>query len=598
MFLKSIIITICIFFHFINAFSQNKSIHQIQNEKFLRYKYTEYQWDSVNNYTQKKHFKYKRDTTNILNKIVFGWHPYWMGSSYHDYDFFLLSDIAYFSYEVNPNNGSYYDIHDWKTTALITEAQEFGTRISLTVTLFSNHALLLENTENQQNLIDSLILLVQLRGADGVNIDFEAMPGSQSENFTGFMIALTEKFHTTIPNSIISVAIPAIDWNNTFDIEILNQFVDLFIIMGYDYHWPSSPDAGPVSPKNNGTLWTALDITRSINKYLEAGISPSKLCLGVPYYGYDWPTIDNSFSSQTTGSATARTYSQATSLSENFGRKWDEHSSTPYLMYKSANQWRQCWFDDEESLKMKYDLVIMKNMAGIGIWALGYDGNSENLWNILNQKFTDNAYSSDYGMFSDMGGPKGKYFNNENYIYTIKPKNADTLIVIFNEFNIGTSDTLLIFDGSDTSSNKIGSYSGTNNPEEIYANNSSITFFFKSNEETTEDGWIAYWSINPDSIPNRIFTKYNKNTFKIDVYPNPFSNEIFISGNFKNNPVKEIQLLDITGNLIFSKQLNRYSQSELLFIDFKKINLINGIYLLVLKSEKGLLINQIVYLKR
>ena len=38
---------------------------------------------------------------------VFGWHPYWMGNSWKNYPFELLSTVSFFSYKVDPNTGSY-----------------------------------------------------------------------------------------------------------------------------------------------------------------------------------------------------------------------------------------------------------------------------------------------------------------------------------------------------------------------------------------------------------------------------------------------------------------------------------------------------------
>src|SRR5690348_14642416 len=35
-----------------------------------------------------------------LNKRVFGWHPYWVGSVYTNYQWNLLSDLCYFDYTI------------------------------------------------------------------------------------------------------------------------------------------------------------------------------------------------------------------------------------------------------------------------------------------------------------------------------------------------------------------------------------------------------------------------------------------------------------------------------------------------------------------
>lgn len=49
----------------------------------------------------------------------------------------------------------------------------------------------------------------------------------------------------------------------------------------------------------------------------------------------------------------------------------------------------QLWYDDSLFLELKYDLGIQKNLKGIGIEALGYDGNRNELWNLIEKKFVN-----------------------------------------------------------------------------------------------------------------------------------------------------------------------------------------------------------------
>ena len=67
-------------------------------------------WDGFFGNTQK--IVTKKLKGGKLNKVVFGWHPYWAGSDYLNYQWNYLSDIAYFAYSVDYTNGSYTTIHD------------------------------------------------------------------------------------------------------------------------------------------------------------------------------------------------------------------------------------------------------------------------------------------------------------------------------------------------------------------------------------------------------------------------------------------------------------------------------------------------------
>jgi len=111
------------------------------------------------------------------------------------------------------------------------------------------------------------------------------------------------------------------------------------------------------------------------------------LLLGVPYYGLDWPVQDDSQNSITTGRATARTYGAAQGLLANYERRWSDTFLNPWIPYETGS-WRQCWYDDSVSLALKYDYVLKLDIAGTGMWALGYDRGYDELWNLLRSKFS------------------------------------------------------------------------------------------------------------------------------------------------------------------------------------------------------------------
>ena len=56
--------------------------------------------------------------------------------------------------------------------------------------------------------------------------------------------------------------------------------------MGYDYHWKGSTLTGPAAPLTGGSY----NVTNTINTYLSVTRNNnSKIILGNPYYGYEWP---------------------------------------------------------------------------------------------------------------------------------------------------------------------------------------------------------------------------------------------------------------------------------------------------------------------
>ena len=122
-----------------------------------------------------------------------------------------------------------------------------------------------------------------------------------------------------------------------------------------------------------------------INQSLQG--QTDKMILGLPYYGYDWPVVDDNINSETIGSGVAQTYSQAESMAQNYGYIWNNASNTAWFSYE-INNWHQCWYDDSLSLAHKYQFAIDNQLSGVGVWALGYDEGYNELWGALYDKFT------------------------------------------------------------------------------------------------------------------------------------------------------------------------------------------------------------------
>jgi len=324
-------------------------------------------------------------TTRVpgVSREVLGYYPYWV-SGYTDLRWDLLTTIAYFSAEAN-SDGSLGSVHGWPVTGLIDEAHQNGVRVVLTVTCFSSSAIgsILGSPVYRSNLVNNLLIQVQAGSADGVNVDFEGVPGAYKDSLTVFMEELTSTFHESIPGSHITMATPAVDWSNAFDYDALAGITDGLMVMGYDYHWSGAPTTGPVAPLD-GYTW---DVTWTVNDYITyTNGQRDKIILGVPYYGFDWPCTGDYPGAATTGSGSAKTFQIAEPLAQIYDKLWYIPSSTPWYTYYTGT-WHQCWYDDWASLQAKYDLFVTEDLQGIGIWALRYDSDRVELWDAIDRYF-------------------------------------------------------------------------------------------------------------------------------------------------------------------------------------------------------------------
>ena len=362
-----------------------KSIHQIE----LEYNNTYYLEPAFKPTTSPARPLQPRKKT--LTKTVFGYHPYWQGTKWQNYNYDLLSTIAYFSAEAN-GSGELTDLHGWPATDLINKAHENGVEVVLTVTLFNKTELesLLNSESNRTTLINNLVNQVKNANGDGVNIDFEVFPASQKSNLVTFVKDLRAALRKDISHAQVTLATPAVDWSSAWDFNALASESDGLFIMGYDYHWKGSSTTGPVAPLKGGSY----NITNTVNTYLSAtGNNAGKIILGCPYYGIQWPASTGDKGANTTDNGTAIIYATAEAKALSYGKIWDSDSETPWYRYENPG-WYQAWYDDSLSLSKKYDLAISKNLGGVGMWALGYDNGYDQLWNALKTKLAEKTAPS------------------------------------------------------------------------------------------------------------------------------------------------------------------------------------------------------------
>ncbi len=501
-------------FNFLLAQENEKKYTSIRHEQTAFYKNlglkTEAQYDSLYKKTKQaqknNHIAHRQASNCHLNHEVYGWQPHWIGASiYNDYDYNLLSTLSYFSYELEPTTGDYQTVHNWLTTDAISLAQAAGVKIELCVTNFgnNNNTTFLNNGNAWNKLIDNLIYLLNARNADGVNIDFEGIPSNQRHNFTNLMQHLHSRLASERPNTSISIALFAVDWGNVFDINQLKNYVDKFIIMGYDYHYSGDSQAGPVAPLYHGSIWSPYTLNQSINYYLAAGVSPQQLIMAVPYYGYEWNTVSSSVPSDTQGIGNSRTYNYIRNNYTNSQTyRLDEHSGSPYFILNNGGQTSQCWYEDKASLRERYETVRHRKIGGIGIWALGYDDGYSDLWNLIEDEFTDCNTTCEATVF-DTGGKLGKYRDNENYSQTFRSFNNSSIQLNFVSFDLEFEyDYLYIYDGNSVNSSLIGSYTGQNPPTNIISTGNAITIQFVSDESEQGNGWELEWFCTDQSNNN------------------------------------------------------------------------------------------------
>ena len=357
--------------------------------------------DSVSNVFEVQDDSFK---TIKKNREVFGWHPYWMGLSWKQYPFELLSTISYFSYNINSRTGLSQNpkqIEDWNNTKLIDSAKANNTRVLLTVSLHGskNQELFLDNELLWNNLYGDVSKLILNRNADGVDINFEDVPSRYKSEFVNFVEGFNKFLSTQFEinekeRPFISVTLPAFKDRENYDIKKLDSFVNLFVIMGYDYNSISTPDAvAPLQSEGN------LSLLSTIKYYNGKNMDFGKTILALPYYGVLWdikPLKDDTFNASLERRITYSEINKLFLRNDELNADVELDPISMSKVYRAAfedNSIKEIHFDDAFTLSKKYDFAMSNKLKGIGVWALGYDNGQNDLWDLIEVYFSTDKVS-------------------------------------------------------------------------------------------------------------------------------------------------------------------------------------------------------------
>ena len=99
--------------------------------------------------------------------------------------------------------------------------------------------------------------------------------------------------------------------------------------------------------------------------------------------------------------------------------------------------WRQVWFENGESLSIKYKLAKDTDLLGIGIWALGYEGEEKGPWQAIESSFgrRDLTSISKYDTIPELFSADMPYpnpFNTTTTIYYSIPSAGNVRITLHN----------------------------------------------------------------------------------------------------------------------------------------------------------------------
>lgn len=321
--------------------------------------------------------------------VIYGFWPYWTDPADYDPDWDQLSHVSVFSMTAQ-SDGSLYEGDMDHYDQVKAEAEGTETDVTITVAQFDKDVQDEILAYNKQALADNIAAAIQDYGAEGVNIDLEFV--RETNSLTGESnVDLMEEFLNVLHDEVKAVNqshhisfCTAGGVEEVYRNSQLSSYADNVFLMGYDYHWSGAPTTGPVSPYDSEEF----DVTDSMET-LRGYYPDEQLVLGVPFYGYEWPAESGEPGAATEGSGDSVFMTSAKDNADQYGRNWDDDGSVPWYAYQEDGQWYQGWYDDEESLELKWEYVRDEGFGGTGFWAVGYE--TPETWDTLAEVFSGNT---------------------------------------------------------------------------------------------------------------------------------------------------------------------------------------------------------------
>jgi hypothetical protein len=304
----------------------------------------------------------------------FAFAPYWTLAQAPSFDLTGLSTIAYFSVGVNPDGSLDESGAGWSgfesqdLVDLISRAHAAGERVVLTVNDFGQSSLdaLTSSPTAATTLAHALIPLLQAKSLDGVNFDFEGDGSADQGGLTNLVEGVSGALRTADPHWQITMdtyASSAGDDGGFYDIPALAPYVDAFFVMDYELNLAGASTAA--SPLTSG----AFSSLTTLEQYTRA-VPASKVILGLPFFGIDWPTTNGTMAAGAAGPATDIADSQAQGNGPEY---WDPVTGTAWTSYLDGSQWHESYYEGEYGLYQAARAATTAGARGVGIWALGME---------------------------------------------------------------------------------------------------------------------------------------------------------------------------------------------------------------------------------
>lgn len=247
---------------------------------------------------------------------------------------------------------------------------------------------------NPYPIIQEVVTAVYEYNLDGVNVDLENLDAKDKDALTNFMKLMREAMPADKTVSIAVAANPnklTTTWIAAYDYKALAEYVDYMVVMTYDEHCYGGAE-GPVAGINF--------VEKSIQTVLEE-VSRDKIVMGIPLYGRFWQV-----GKDVGGEAIVIANVPRLIKKHKLVPKYNEYEQTPFVkleIYEGGTSSYingrvlepgvyNIYYENENSIRAKLDVVNKYNILGTALWAL--DNEDSDFWTYYKDALNETEYET------------------------------------------------------------------------------------------------------------------------------------------------------------------------------------------------------------
>lgn len=256
---------------------------------------------------------------------------------------------------------------DWMISAALLQ----GVRPILTLTpfdasgQFNNYliSVVINDPTSVERLISEVVNELQIKGYQGVDVDFEFIRAEDRDAFVAFVARMQEAVSALGYETSVALAPKtSADQQGLLyegkDYPGLGAVADYVLLMTYEWGYKYGPPMS-VAP---------IPQVRRVVEYALTEIPPEKIHLGIPNYGYDWPLPF--VAGQTSATVIGNVEAVQLAVRNNVPIQFDDTAQSPFFSYGTPDSQHEVWFEDVRDFQEKYRLIVEYALRGMSYWTI------------------------------------------------------------------------------------------------------------------------------------------------------------------------------------------------------------------------------------